>query len=437
MKKHGIKKKKKRILHVDAAAAAAAAADWHGCVGNGPERGAGRDGSDEVGEDSSSDSGSSMELGARQKQRRDRDDLGGSASGNERVKRARGTDERERVEFKVILRFGEEKGISGMNPVRLTAFLKEKVGDIRMAKILRDGNLLIVCGDEKQRERAERITEIGRSKVVNSSRSERGGKGAKGVIWGVPSGVTMEEIKANLLGGVLKSALRLQVTRGGVREDSESVLLEFEEEILPMKVTLGYLSYSVREYVPKPMRCYNCQRFGHTAKYCKGKRRCPKCGEDHEFKDCRQEQPKCCSCGGSHSVAYGGCEVMKKEVLIQQVRTQNKTTYAEAVKMVKQREGQGGRVEGSSEAAKTQTAERREIVADQASKGKVLVDVRKLVTFIAGVVNVTTEVKSKTERIQRIVKAANYYLDTGGLTWEEVNTNLSSQESQEHAWAGV
>ena len=128
---------------------------------------------------------------------------------------------------------------------------------------------------------------------------------------------------------------------------------------------------------------------------------------------------------------------MKKEVLIQQVRTQNKTTYAEAVKMVKQREDQGGRVEGSSEAAKTQTAEIREIVADQASKGKVLVDVRKLVTFIAGVVNVTTEVKSKTERIQRIVKAANYYLDTGGLTWEEVNTNLSSQESQEHAWAGV
>ena len=59
------------------------------------------------------------------------------------------------------------------------------------------------------------------------------------MIWGVPAvGVTMEEIIANLKGGTLKSALRLQVTRGGVREDTESVLLEFEEEILPNKDTL-------------------------------------------------------------------------------------------------------------------------------------------------------------------------------------------------------
>ena len=52
-------------------------------------------------------------------------------------------------------------------------------------------------------------------------------------------------------------------------------------------------------------------------------------------------------------------------------------------------------------------------------------------------VNVTIELKSKTKRIQRIVRAANYYLDAGGLTWEEVNKELSSQESQEQAWAGV
>ena len=46
------------------------------------------------------------------------------------------------------------------------------------------------------------------------------------------------------------------------------------------------------------------------------------------------------------------------------------------------------------------------------------------------------ELKSKTERIQRIVRAANY-LDVGGLTWEEVNKNPGSQESQEQACAGV
>ncbi len=72
------------------------------------------------------------------------------------------------------------------------------------------------------------------------------------------------------------------------------------------EVTLGYMSYNVREYVPKPLRCLDCQRFGHTALNCKEKRRCARCGEDHEYEKCRRKvQLKCCNWGGNHSVAYG------------------------------------------------------------------------------------------------------------------------------------
>lgn len=42
-------------------------------------------------------------------------------------------------------------------------------------------------------------------------------------------------------------------------------MLEFVEEVLPKKMTVGFLCCSVKEYIPKPMRFYNCQRFGHTA----------------------------------------------------------------------------------------------------------------------------------------------------------------------------
>ena len=47
-----------------------------------------------------------------------------------------------------------------------------------------------------------------------------------------------------------------------------------------------------------------------------------------------------------------------------------------------------------------------------------MVDLKKLVTFIAGVVNATMEVKSKTERIQIIVKAAAHHLYISGMTWQ-------------------
>ena len=223
--------------------------------------------------------------------------------------------------------------------VKLTTVLKNQIGDIHLAKVLKDGNLFIVCMSEDQREQAGRVKEIGKFKVVSISLIGKGSKWSKGVIWGVPIRVTIEEIKTNIKGGVLKNAQRIQITREGVRKDSEYVVLEFEEEVIPKKVALGFISYSVREYVPKPMRCYNCQRFGHIAKACKGRQRCATCGEDHEYGQCNHEQPKCCNCGGNHSVAYGGCEVMKREMEIQQVRTQNKVTYAEAVKTVGKRGG--------------------------------------------------------------------------------------------------
>lgn len=74
-------------------------------------------------------------------------------------------------------------------------------------------------------------------------------------------------------------------------------MMTFEEEKLPERVFLGYMSYYVREYTPKPLRCYNCQRFGHTAPNCRGKRRCSRCGEDHEYMQCKKEtQPNCCNC---------------------------------------------------------------------------------------------------------------------------------------------
>ncbi len=43
------------------------------------------------------------------------------------------------AEFKVILRFSEEKGVHDMSPVKLTTILKNQVGDVKMAKVLRDG----------------------------------------------------------------------------------------------------------------------------------------------------------------------------------------------------------------------------------------------------------------------------------------------------------
>ena len=57
-------------------------------------------------------------------------------------------------------------------------------------------------------------------------------------------------------------------------------------------------------------------------------------------------------------------------------------------------------------------------------------------TFVAGVINATADVKSKTERIQIIVKAAVHHLCMRGIRWEEVRDELSVQASQDSSCIG-
>ncbi|KAL1251100.1 hypothetical protein QQF64_018896 [Cirrhinus molitorella] len=166
---------------------------------------------------------------------------------------------KDRNGFRIIFKFKDEVGISGVNPWALTYELKKLVGEIAFAKILQDGALLIACLNEEQKNRALKLKAVGKQMVVGAKIV--GQKSwVYGVINGVPAGVTMEELKKNLNGAKVIDAVRLQMNREGRRVDSLSVLLKIEGKELPERVKMGFISYLIREYIVPPLRCFNCQR---------------------------------------------------------------------------------------------------------------------------------------------------------------------------------
>ena len=125
------------------------------------------------------------------------------------------------------------------------------------------------------------------------------------------------------------------MNREGIKCDSLSGMITFKEEKLPEKIYIGYMCYNVRLYIPPPLRCFKCQRFGHVAAVCKGKQRCGRCGGDHEYGKCAAgTKLKCCNCGEEHSSAYRGCKVSKRAAEVQRIKTTQGISYAEAVKKV-------------------------------------------------------------------------------------------------------
>lgn len=314
-------------------------------------------------------------------------------------------------EFKVILKFRAGQDLTGVSPITLSIGLKKVIGDVELAKVLRDGSLLIICKNAEQKNKALKIQsickrEITERKIMGEER------GIKGVISGIPLGENLDELKKIIKGGEVTNIRRLQAFRNGERVDSTSVLLEFKGKEKPDKIMIGYLSFSVRNYIPPPMRCYKCQRYGHTAKICNGKQRCGRCGGEHSYGECGEKPIRCCNCGGDHTAAYAGCMVRKEAAEIQKLKTEKRMSYAEAVKEVKSA--------GVSQRAKL---EKKTIDKDQNT-----VTLEKLIPFLAYIINCSEQARTKTEKIKIIVKAAVRFFNVTDLSWERIQDELRQGE---------
>ena len=89
--------------------------------------------------------------------------------------------------------------------------------------------------------------------------------------------------------------------------------------------------------MPNPLRCFNCQRFGHYESNCPVDigSVCEKCGtggHDHHTSSCKNK-PKCVNCGKEHLSRSNTCEIWKKEKEIMKIKATKNVTYLEAKKL--------------------------------------------------------------------------------------------------------
>ena len=110
---------------------------------------------------------------------------------------------------------------------------------------------------------------------------------------------------------------------------TNTLFLTLGSPVLPKEITVGYLKVKVALFVPNPMRCFNCNMFGHTSQSCKVAAKCPGCGNDKP--DGRYEGPKLCSnCNGPHASSAKDCPIWQKEKEIQRVRVEKRMSFPEA-----------------------------------------------------------------------------------------------------------
>ncbi|GBN61278.1 hypothetical protein AVEN_25831-1 [Araneus ventricosus] len=92
---------------------------------------------------------------------------------------------------------------------------------------------------------------------------------------------------------------------------------------------------SVRAYIPNPLRCFQCQRFGHSKTSCRGTLTCARCAEvGHDSSQCTAAE-KCVNCKDAHTSFSRNCSAWKLEKEIITTKIKKQISYPEARKLVK------------------------------------------------------------------------------------------------------
>ena len=122
-------------------------------------------------------------------------------------------------------------------------------------------------------------------------------------------------------------------TRTNTQFQSQLYILTFDSCTIPLEVKIGYTKFKVQEYVPKPRRCFQCQRWGHGSNSCReNQKTCINCGDFFHGNDCRRP-PNCSNCKENHPATSKECFYYRLESETLCIKTKNRLSYLEAKKV--------------------------------------------------------------------------------------------------------
>ena len=145
--------------------------------------------------------------------------------------------------------------------------------------------------------------------------------------------MTEETLTKELVDQGVIHVKRFTVKTSAGMSNTNTYLMTFSCASLPHTIKAGYHNIKVDVYIPNPLRCYKCQRYGHGAVRCTTGHICNRCGgNEHEGSDYK-ETPFCCYCKGSRMASSKECPIWIRETAICKLKVINNITFPEARKL--------------------------------------------------------------------------------------------------------
>ena len=234
-----------------------------------------------------------------------------------------------------------DQPLSKLSPFVIQKVLKGLVGSQKSVKKLKSGSLLV---EVERAVHARTLMNIKHFFNIPAKCSPHSSLNmSKGIIRCPDlADISEEEITMELADQNVTATRRITVFRDGVRRPTNTLVLTFGTAILPKSLTVGYLKVAVDVYIPNPLQCYSCYKFGHHEKKCKLNQGelCRRCGNSnvvHKSADICDQEIKCINCKGEHIATSRSCPVCRKEKEVVTVKYTEGLPFPEARKIVEAR----------------------------------------------------------------------------------------------------
>ncbi|XP_023214771.1 uncharacterized protein LOC111617712 [Centruroides sculpturatus] len=228
-----------------------------------------------------------------------------------------------------------ETPLSKRSPFLIQKLFESTIGHLKKIQKLRSGDLLVEAASPQQSEKLLKMKSLGDIQVTITPHTSL--NSSRGVISEIDLMSEDEsDIQIGLSDQEVTAVRRISIRRDGKLIPTKHLILTFNKLTLPSASTAGYLRCPLRPYVLNPLRCFKCQRFGHSQTSCRGKSTCTQCQtEGHESTECTNS-PCCVNCKDAHPAYSRKCPAWQREKEIQRVKTTNNIPYPEARRLVTQ-----------------------------------------------------------------------------------------------------
>lgn len=254
--------------------------------------------------------------------------------------------------YLLMNRTNSEETLSNVSPFLIKKAIDNTCnGEVEECKKLRSGSLLIKTKNYNQANNLSTLTALSNSISVEITEFKSLNQ-TKGVIYcNDLRGIAENEIQNELASQNILEVKKINKFVNGSVTETGLIILTFSLSTLPADIKIGYQIIKVRPYIPLPMKCNNCQQFGHLAKYCKNSKICFQCANAYHLQldtDICNKELKCINCTQNklvdtfHSSKDKKCPIFIKHKELQAIKTINKVDNKTAYKIYYERHHHDG-----------------------------------------------------------------------------------------------